>query len=421
MISHLCRPLRLLITRRSRLHLQTLISNCGSSASELNRRTHVQTCPCFIAWLLTILAVALPGSVSRGDENDTVPSVRMDVLDDREWNNIDDAVDKAMRFLVRNQRPDGSFLGPKPAQPAVTSLGVLAILSSGQQPDNGPYAEALSRAIEFVLSVQQSDGVLAYSGDGDINNQTIAYNHAISGLMLGEAYGITGSDENRQMRTAILRAVDYTRHLQTQRKRQTHDKGGWRYPRTWGPNDSDLSVTSWQLMFYRSAQNAGFEIPAEHIHEAVGYVHRCFDKQKKAFVYAQQAGPQRERYASGGVVGGGIIALAMAGEHRTEKVLQAADWILDHPFTRYNRRRHPEDRYHYSAFYCSQAMYQIGGTHWEKFYPSLAKVLVRNQNTDGSWDAEVHPHDRRAGNIYTTALAILALTPPHQMLPIYQR
>ena len=41
------------------------------------------------------------------------------------------------------------------------------------------------------------------------------------------------------------------------------DRGGWRYIHDLDDVDSDLSVTGWQLMFLRSARNAGFEVPNE--------------------------------------------------------------------------------------------------------------------------------------------------------------
>ena len=371
--------------------------------------------------LVALIVSTTFASGTSADDDNSDPHIRMEILKAAEWDQIDKSVDQGLKHLVKNQRPDGSFPAPDAAQPAVTSLGVMAILSSGHEPGQGPYAKSLNRAIDYVLSVQRSNGALAWSGQGPVNNQTIAYNHAISGLMLGEAYGMTAEGDNQKIRSAILKAVKYTRSLQTGSKRNRDDKGGWRYPEPWGPNDSDLSITSWQLMFYRSVKNAGFDVPVEYIDEAVGYVRRCFDEKEHTFVYALQQGPDSERYASGGVVGGGIIALAMAGEHRSDIVRQAGDWILAHPFTRYNRRNHPEDRYHYSAFYCSQAMYQIGGQHWEKFYPEFTQVLLKNQNTDGSWDPESRIHDRDIGNMYTTSLVVLALTPPYQMLPIYQR
>ena len=46
--------------------------------------------------------------------------------------------------------------------------------------------------------------------------------------------------------------------------------------------------------------------------------------------------------------------------------------------------------------------------------------MTENQNADGSWDVEAN-QDQDLGFTYSTSLAILALTPPYQLLPIYQR
>jgi hypothetical protein len=64
-------------------------------------------------------------------------------------------------------------------------------------------------------------------------------------------------------------------------------------------------------------------------------------------------------------------------------------------------------------------MYQLGGDYWEQFYPPLASVLLANQRSDGGWDVE--SVDPLFGETYSTSLAVLALTPPYQLLPIYQR
>ncbi len=95
--------------------------------------------------------------------------------------------------------------------------------------------------------------------------------------------------------------------------------------------------------------------------------------------------------------------------------------MLDHPFNRFNRGGlTAEDRFYYGAYYCSQGMFQLGGKYWEEFYPTLLATLVTNQRADGSWDREAN-QDGQLGPAYSTSLAILALTPPYQLLPIYQR
>ena len=105
---------------------------------------------------------------------------------------------------------------------------------------------------------------------------------------------------------------------------------------------------------------------------------------------------------------------------------RSGDWILQHSFDRYNDfiqfgQREPHDRYHYSLFTCSQAMYQLGGSYWDRFYPATVRALLNNQRPDGSWPADTHMSDGQFGSTYTTALVVLALGAPNQLLPIFQR
>jgi hypothetical protein len=338
------------------------------------------------------------------------------ILSAAQWQKIDASVDQALAFIAKNQQSDGSFRAPTGGQPGVTALCVMAFLSRGHTPGHGPYGEHIRKAVDYTLRTQRPNGMLSV---GNSRTQS-GYNHGISGLMLGEVYGMTTGEQSERIGKAIPRALDFTRSLQDENKRHPHDVGGWRYVGALGPNDSDLTATSWHLMFYRSAKNAEFDVPAEYIEEAMGYVRRCFDSSEQAFVYALIDGEDREHYASGGTVGGGVVALAMGGEHHTEMAQACGRWILKNPFDRYNRRRQRDDRYHYSAYYCSQAMFQLGGKFWEQFYPPFQETLLENQNSDGSWDPE-SAHDGGIGNVYTTALVVLSLTPPYQILPIYQR
>jgi len=68
-----------------------------------------------------------------------------------------------------------------------------------------------------------------------------------------------------------------------------------------------------------------------------------------------------------------------------------------------------------------QATYQLGGRCWKQFFPRTVKTLLANQRADGSWPAEDHPKAKKYGNAYTTALVVLALGAPNQLLPIFQR
>ena len=65
-------------------------------------------------------------------------------------------------------------------------------------------------------------------------------------------------------------------------------------------------------------------------------------------------------------------------------------------------------------------MYQLGGRHWEEFFPRLVRALLENQTPEGCWLDEPG-EDFQYGHVYTTGLIVLALSTPDQLLPIYQR
>src|SRR5262249_36026259 len=64
-----------------------------------------------------------------------------DVLSDGEWRRIAPPVDRGLKFLASQHRQDGSFPSYDNAQPAVTSLCLLAFMAHGHTPGHGIYGE----------------------------------------------------------------------------------------------------------------------------------------------------------------------------------------------------------------------------------------------------------------------------------------
>jgi hypothetical protein len=201
-------------------------------------------------------------------------------------------------------------------------------------------------------------------------------------------------------------------------KELPYDQGGWRYVDDFDQSDSDMSVTGWYLMFLRSARNAGFNVPKKSIDDAVGYIRRTFDKNYGAFGYTINRGDTRSR----GMAGAGILALGHAGFHNSFEAQRTGQWLMQYSFEVYNSNEGLQrDRYHYSLFNCCQGMYQLGSPYWEQFFPRTVHAVLANQQPDGSWDAEAFQRDRAFGNSYTTALVLLAIGAPNQLLPVFQR
>lgn len=387
--------------------------------------------PCLVGLLLTVGRGAAAGA-DGADPTNHVPGARSvpplgEVLSPGRWPEVENSVDRALAWLASRQAANGSFPTLPQAQPAVTSLCVLAFLSRGHQPGLGPYGTQMERGIDFVLACQREDGLFSFQPPGDEHvdmgpSHTAVYNHAIAGLMLGEVFGHVAGQRMEAVKAALNRALPFTRRLQTRPKDHAADEGGWRYLylRTdhWSA-DSDLSVTSWQILFLRSARNAEFNVPQKYIDEAMAFVQRCWDPQHGVFNYALEgAGDVR---SSRGMVGAGILCLSLAGQHETPAALAAGDWLLAHPYGRFGEQIGEGDGFFYSAYYCSQAAAQLGGAYWKGIYAPLADTLLGAQNADGSWPPEPQKGFARFGNAYTTAMAVLALTPPYQLLPVYQR
>jgi hypothetical protein len=314
----------------------------------------------------------------------------------------DEAVRRALDYLKSTQKPDGAWeSGGFGRATSVTSLAVLAYLAAGHVPgEPGPYRESAERGIRYVLAHQRGNGLLVSN-----TSHGPMYCHGISTLMLAEVVGMTPDpDLAERCRTALARAVKLIVLSQNLHK-NPENAGGWRYQPT--SRDSDISVTGWQVMALRAAKSAGCAVPAENIDHAVDYLKRCASREG-GFGYQPGGGPNNPR------TGTGVLALEICGEHQTPQAVAGAEYLLKHP------PRWSSEYFFYEAYYCPQAMFQMGDKYFLSYYPKLASILLDHQNKDGSW-LSGDGNDRSGGRNYCTAMGVLALAVEYRYLPIYQR
>ena len=173
-------------------------------------------------------------------------------------------------------------------------------------------------------------------------------------------------------------------------------------------------------MFYRSARNAEFELPKEYVDEALDFVERCYvadlaERQQGVFRY-RPLSVQKEAQPTLANSGSGMLALMLGGRHDSDLVRHGTDWFVAYRFLDPSQTAH----FYLSMYYGSQAMAQVGGDAWNRVYPRIATMLIDEQTPNGSWPAG-GGNEVSFGATYATSLAVLALTPPYQLLPIYQR
>jgi hypothetical protein len=314
----------------------------------------------------------------------------------------DAAIERALVYLHRSQDADGAWTAAGSKSTAVTALSVMAFLSAGHVPGEGRYGASVEKGIRWVLRQQRDNGVMA------TQENYLMYHHGICTLMLAEVAGMTNDKLGEEVRKKLEKAVGVI--LQAQRTADVHE-GGWGYQAVPVKEYTDISVAGWQLLALRAAKNLGGDVPGEAIDRAIGYVKRCYDPATGAFYYY----PPRFR-PSVACTGTGILCLEICGkeQHRSAMALKAGDYLLD------NAPRWGDNRFFYAVYYCSQATFQLGDSHWKKYQPMLHKVLLPYQGKDGSWIG-VANEDRTYGSNYGTAMSVLALTVEYRLLPIYQR
>ena len=307
------------------------------------------------------------------------------------------AIDRGLAWLAARQHEDGSFWSGSPPQyrrdTAVTALAGLAFLSSGSLPNRGPYGENVERAVRFLVASAQPSGMIF---DPESTSHGPMYGHGFATLFLAEAYGTAPEERVRKTLAAAVRLIIASQN----------EEGGWRYH----PDavEADISVTVSQIMALRAARNCGFAVPKETIDRGLAYVRKC-QNPDGGFMYqlTRRGESAFPRSAAG------VVALFSAGIYEGDEVDRGVSYLARHApqpgVFRY------QSHYYYGHYYAAQAMWQTGGRHWERWYPAARDELLAQQRSDGRWP------DPTVCDEYGTAMALLVLQMPNNVLPIFQR
>ena len=323
------------------------------------------------------------------------PAVRSDLVSEVDLKHacaLDEATQRGLAWLAKQQLDDGSFGSVHKGTSA--ALAVMAFMAKGHTPGLGPYGDAINRGIDHVLDSQilskdHHNGMLAPDGR--------MYGHNMATLMLSQVSGMVDPERQKRVDDVLSKALKLTLSAQ-QIKKSAANQGGWHYE----PNQttSDMSHTGWPFMEIRPARNAGCAVPEEAIEAGIEYIKRC--NHSSGFGYTPGSGPSLP------LTGAGLLCLELTGYHGEEVTIKAGDYIL-------SRGANYGSYKYYALYYCSQGMFQLGGEHWEKYAPTLYDYIFKQQNTDGSFVPT------GGGPAYSTAMALLALSPSYRQLPIYQR
>lgn len=317
--------------------------------------------------------------------------------DAQEMARVEAAVDRAVEYLVKNQRPDGTWehrINAAGPNNGVNAICLLSLLGAGHAPNRGPYRQAVARAVGYILSTQDDKGL--YKSPG--NSHGPMYEHALATLAMVEAYGFVPTPA---MRASVQKAVDLIVASQ-------NPEGGWRYQPQ--PADADLSVTVMQVVALRAAINARLTVPDEVVEKAKGYVRKCIVP-SGGFAYQPGKGPNAAQSSAG------ALSMQLLGEFDDPAVERALLWVQQLQY-----QPGMDGYFHYMNYYAMQAHFQAGGEHWAAWHPRVRKLLLETQSEDGSWPG--YGEDRFNGGsvkAYSTAFSAMCLEVYMHYLPAYQR
>ena len=309
----------------------------------------------------------------------------------------DKAIRRGLEFLRKSQRPNGTFGEKFPT--ANTGLAVMAHFAAGHTLEDAQHGAVLRRGVSAMLARQDEDG---YFGKGDSSNM---YGHGIAALMLAEAIGMTRDDDlEDRLHRALQQAVRVTVNA-AQVKKRPGAEGGWRY----APNaeDSDLSLSGWQLMSLHAVQQVGMPVPEKVIRDAVDYAKRLTTSEGR--VGYEKRGDDRPALR-----GLALLCFAIGHQEHAREVTAVTRRILNDPL------RWEGEYLLYRAYYDAVGLSRAAPQVWADYAPKLEKLLLDHQRDDGSWGSPSGELDR-AGPVYTTTMAVLALAVQRHVLPAYQR
>ena len=305
------------------------------------------------------------------------------------------AVDLSLKWLSRNQEPDGhwdsvKFGAETDADIEQTSFAMLAFMFAGGSDKVGMYKDNLKRACEWLCRQQRDDGAICrreQPADG--------ITHAIAGLVLAELYGM---NPNSKAREYAQKAIDYS----TQRHQSKKDNQKWGFGRSPQSPAPDLLSTTLFVMQMKSAKVAGLHFSADSFDGVIKFLDSLEEKDGRSFRFA--AG----EYPSLSATLMGCLCRQFLG-WKKEDLEPIAEKILA-PMQCNAAATDSDVLLNYFGFIL---FYQFGGSQWngssgmwkefiENVRPKLEDARRRDGNAEGSWDPK--GTWAGAGRVLSTAL-----------------
>jgi len=300
---------------------------------------------------------------------------------------LDNAYLKGLKYLVSQQKTDGSWGDQYGQEPGVIGLAIVSMLAHGDDPNVGPYKDAIRKGVKYIVS--RCD---AKTGQIGSQQSMTMYSHGFATLALAEAYGVV---DEPTIGPALQRAVDFIVACQ-----KRNPQGAWRYQAE--STDADTTVSGAQMVGLFAARNAGLNVPDEAIEKGLKFYKNCQDP-SGGIGYSGRDGPNTTRTAIG------MLVFTLARQKDSTFYKNASRYFKaniagqsSYPF--------------YHEYYAAQAAFHSDEATWQAWNAANITRMLRMQDpASGAWNSGGY------GTTFSTAGALLSLALNYRYLPIYER
>ncbi|MDH5743940.1 MAG: VWA domain-containing protein [Candidatus Aminicenantes bacterium] len=334
---------------------------------------------------------------------------------------VQKALEKALDFLASKQTGAGDFIGRYKKHAGTTGLSLMAFIGADCVPKD--YTSNITKAVDFLKSqyhpssnYEPGSQKQALEG-GLIGRANPMYEHGIATLALAETLVETNDISLEPIIEDAIQLILRSQNTENKPKflkgpitPDSKHYGGWRYY----PDsvDSDLSVTGWPILALKAVLNAGFTVPGWSLQKALNFLGACHDERDGSFGYL--AGGSGNSCVRAGI---GALCLQLIGNENDPRIPPALRFMQNNPPV-WNKEDPGNGYPFYYWYYGTRAMLSAGGEDWQIWKDWMCRLLVDNQNGDGSWSGNQSEENMP---IYTTALGALMLELCCGHLPIYMR
>ena len=346
------------------------------------------------------------------------------------------AVLKALRWLKKTQKPNGSWT---PSPISNTGLAILAFLAHGETPASKEFGPTVEKAMQFLIDSlgtkkdKTNKEVVTFKGaDGN------EYATLIATYALCEAYGMTRNPNTKIVATKTLqRIVD-----------NQSPTGGWDYGINSKSTRDDMSFAGWALQALKAGKMAGMH--PKGLDECIKKAIKCLKTRNfksGGFNYTAGGSPT-------GLTATGCLAMQLLGYMNEPEVKSALDFMREWAPSFKARGKGmakevaakipgPGSNPQYYCYYASQCKYQAGMCQgatpanvksWQdwnvamkQLYPKTIITLpekVKDANGKdkamGYWKWQEDQTCKGGGDVMTTCLCALQLMVYYRYLPTTQ-